>query len=107
MLQHDECEIWYDFLIIAVYGRQNFGSFGVIFSSSVCPFDDGPLIINIVIVFVIWPATTTEVYPDSPTATPEQCNAAQVACICGGLDWLVENDMGDRERTSFSQCNTM
>lgn len=31
--------------------------------------------------------TTTEVYPDSPSATPAQCNAAQVAAICAGLDF--------------------
>jgi hypothetical protein len=30
--------------------------------------------------------TTTEVYPDSPRATPEQCIAAQVAAVCAGLD---------------------
>ena len=34
-------------------------------------------------------ATTTEVYPDSPKATPEQCNDAQVACIVGGLDFII------------------
>jgi hypothetical protein len=34
-------------------------------------------------------ATTTEVYPDSPKATPEQCNDAQVACIEGGLKFLI------------------
>lgn len=33
-------------------------------------------------------ATTTEVYPDSPKATPEQCIEAQVAAITGGLDFL-------------------
>lgn len=33
--------------------------------------------------------TTTEVYPDSPRATPEQCIAAQVAAIRGGLDYLI------------------
>mmetsp|Transcript_890 Transcript_890/g.1839 ORF Transcript_890/g.1839 Transcript_890/m.1839 type:complete len:370 (+) Transcript_890:83-1192(+) len=33
--------------------------------------------------------TTTEVYPDSPSATPEQCNRAQVACIEGALDHLI------------------
>jgi hypothetical protein len=33
--------------------------------------------------------TTTEVYPDSPRATPEQCIAAQVAAVCGGLDFLL------------------
>ncbi|SDJ34127.1 Succinylglutamate desuccinylase / Aspartoacylase family protein [Ferrimonas sediminum] len=32
--------------------------------------------------------TTTEVYPDSPTATAEQCNQAQVAAICGGLEYI-------------------
>jgi len=30
--------------------------------------------------------TTTEVYPDSPRATPAQCIAAQVAAVCGALD---------------------
>ncbi|MBN4059214.1 M14 family metallocarboxypeptidase [Endomicrobium sp. AH-315-J14] len=30
--------------------------------------------------------TTTEVYPDSPRATPEICNAAQVAAVSAGLD---------------------
>ncbi len=30
--------------------------------------------------------TTTEVYPDSPKATPEQCNAAQVAAIRAAID---------------------
>jgi hypothetical protein len=33
--------------------------------------------------------TTTEVYPDSPRATPEQCNAAQVAAICAGIDFAL------------------
>ncbi len=33
--------------------------------------------------------TTTEVYPDSPRATPEQCNAAQVAAVCAALDYLL------------------
>lgn len=32
--------------------------------------------------------TTTEVYPDSPKATPEICIEAQVAAIRGGLDFL-------------------
>jgi hypothetical protein len=35
--------------------------------------------------------TTTEVYPDSPRATPEQCNAAQVAAVCAGLEFALEN----------------
>jgi len=33
--------------------------------------------------------TTTEVYPDSPKATPEICIAAQVAAIKGALDFLL------------------
>ncbi|MBK7719134.1 MAG: M14 family metallocarboxypeptidase [Simplicispira sp.] len=32
--------------------------------------------------------TTTEVYPDSPRATPEQCIAAQVAAVCAGVDFV-------------------
>jgi hypothetical protein len=32
--------------------------------------------------------TTTEVYPDSPRATPEQCIAAQVAAVCAGLEFV-------------------
>ena len=32
--------------------------------------------------------TTTEVYPDSPNTTSEQCNQAQVAAIVGGLNYL-------------------
>jgi hypothetical protein len=34
-------------------------------------------------------ATTTEVYPDSPTASPAQCNAAQVAAVCAALDFVL------------------
>ena len=33
--------------------------------------------------------TTTEVYPDSPNATPEICNAAQVAAVRAGLDFAL------------------
>jgi hypothetical protein len=33
--------------------------------------------------------TTTEVYPDSPRATSEQCNAAQVAAVCAALDFAL------------------
>ena len=33
--------------------------------------------------------TTTEVYPDSPRATPAQCNAAQVAAVCAGIDFAL------------------
>ena len=35
--------------------------------------------------------TTTEVYPDSPRATPEQCNAAQVAAVCAGIGHALAN----------------
>lgn len=34
--------------------------------------------------------TTTEVYPDSPRATPEQCNAAQVAAACAAIEFALE-----------------
>ena len=33
--------------------------------------------------------TTTEVYPDSDNATPENCNDAQVTAICAALDYLI------------------
>ncbi|RUL69434.1 M14 family metallopeptidase [Dyella choica] len=33
--------------------------------------------------------TTTEVYPDSPQANPEQCIAAQVAAICAAIDFAL------------------
>lgn len=33
--------------------------------------------------------TTTEVYPDSPSATPQECTEAQIAAITGGLDYLL------------------
>ena len=35
--------------------------------------------------------TTTEVYPDSPRATPEQCNAAQVAAVCAAIDYALQH----------------
>ena len=35
-------------------------------------------------------ATTTEVYPDSPHASDEQCNLAQVAAIEAGLDYVID-----------------
>ncbi|HEX5792534.1 MAG TPA: M14 family metallocarboxypeptidase, partial [Rheinheimera sp.] len=34
--------------------------------------------------------STTEVYPDSPSATPEQCIQAQVAAVTGALDYLLQ-----------------
>jgi hypothetical protein len=33
--------------------------------------------------------TTTEVYPDSPRATDEQCNEAQAAAVCAGIDFAL------------------
>lgn len=33
--------------------------------------------------------TTTEVYPDSPRATPEQCIAAQVTAVCAAIDFAL------------------
>jgi len=33
--------------------------------------------------------TTTEVYPDSPRATPEQCNEAQVAAVRAAFDFAL------------------
>nr|WP_295379627.1 M14 family metallocarboxypeptidase [Pseudoxanthomonas sp.] len=33
--------------------------------------------------------TTTEVYPDSPKATPEQCNDAQVAAVRAAIDYAL------------------
>ena len=38
--------------------------------------------------------TTTEVYPDSPRATPEQCNAAQIAAVCAALDFALAHGEG-------------
>ena len=35
--------------------------------------------------------TTTEVYPDSPAATPEQCNAAQIAAVRAAIDYALRS----------------
>lgn len=35
--------------------------------------------------------TTTEVYPDSPTASPAQCNEAQVAAVNAAIDYLLQH----------------
>ncbi|WP_298635349.1 M14 family metallocarboxypeptidase [uncultured Umboniibacter sp.] len=40
--------------------------------------------------------TTTEVYPDSPSASPEICNRAQVAAIQGGLDFVIRTQELER-----------
>ncbi len=36
--------------------------------------------------------TTTEVYPDSPRATPAQCNAAQVAAVCSAIEFVLRKN---------------
>jgi hypothetical protein len=33
--------------------------------------------------------STTEVYPDSPRATPEQCNLAQAVAVCAAIDFAL------------------
>ena len=38
--------------------------------------------------------TTTEVYPDSPSASPSQCNAAQVAAVTAAIDHLLASRAG-------------
>jgi len=35
--------------------------------------------------------TVTEVYPDSPRASPEQCNAAQVAAVTAAIEFALTN----------------
>jgi len=40
--------------------------------------------------------TTTEVYPDSPRATPEQCNDAQVAAARAAIDFALANAAASR-----------
>lgn len=39
--------------------------------------------------------TTTEVYPDSPRATPQQCNDAQVAAIRAAINHALANSAND------------
>ncbi|AGG87615.1 MULTISPECIES: M14 family metallopeptidase [Rhodanobacter] len=38
--------------------------------------------------------TTTEVYPDSPRATPAQCNAAQAVAVCAAIDYALAHGAG-------------
>ncbi|MDE2316184.1 MAG: peptidase, partial [Xanthomonadaceae bacterium] len=38
--------------------------------------------------------TTTEVYPDSPRATPVQCNDAQAAAVCAAIDYALAHGQG-------------
>jgi len=53
-------------------------------------------------------ATTTEVYPDSPTADDAQCNSAQVAAIVGALEHIVQVEglAGDGPSASPSTCSS-
>jgi hypothetical protein len=44
--------------------------------------------------------TTTEVYPDSPRVTPDQCNAAQVAAVCAAIDFALAHGGSKRATTS-------
>ncbi len=37
--------------------------------------------------------TTTEVYPDSPRATPQQCNDAQVVAVGAALDYALDGPL--------------
>lgn len=39
-------------------------------------------------------ATTTEVYPDSPRTSPQECNDAQVAAVCAGLEFALAHPRG-------------
>jgi hypothetical protein len=43
--------------------------------------------------------TTTEVYPDSPRATPEQCNAAQAAAVCAAIDFTLAHPLQEASRS--------
>lgn len=38
--------------------------------------------------------TTTEVYPDSAKTSPEECIEAQVAAVLGGLNYLLQHELG-------------
>jgi hypothetical protein len=40
-------------------------------------------------------SATTEVYPDSPRATDEICNQAQVAAVTGALDYVLAQQKGE------------
>lgn len=39
-------------------------------------------------------ATTTEVYPDSPRTTPQECNDAQVAAVRAAIDYALAHPAG-------------
>jgi len=41
-------------------------------------------------------STTTEVYPDSPNNNDEICIQAQVAAVCSGLDYVLQQNMAKK-----------
>lgn len=44
--------------------------------------------------------TTTEVYPDSPRASPAQCNAAQAAAVCAAIDFALAQEQPQPDQTT-------
>lgn len=48
-------------------------------------------------------ATTTEVYPDSPSTSPDECNRAQVACISAALSHIRMSAEAADEPTDTGQ----
>ncbi|HEX6833165.1 MAG TPA: M14 family metallocarboxypeptidase [Rudaea sp.] len=46
--------------------------------------------------------TTTEVYPDSPRATPEQCNLAQATAVCAAIDYALAHPARNAEQPAAS-----
>ena len=53
-------------------------------------------------------ATTTEVYPDSPTADDAQCNRAQVTAIVAALEYIIHAESldGDGPSAAPSTCSS-
>ena len=47
--------------------------------------------------------TTTEVYPDSPSTSPDECNRAQVACISAALSHIRMSAEAADEPTDTGQ----
>ena len=40
--------------------------------------------------------TTTEVYPDSPRTSPEQCNVAQATAVCAAIEFALKHPAAER-----------
>jgi hypothetical protein len=51
------------------------------------------------------PSSTTEVYPDSPGITPEQCVAVQVCAICSAIDYLLGSDAFEQQRNALAHAH--